>query len=346
MGRTALLLVTGLGMAMGIISYNISSTTERALQNNYSFYKFMYARNLARTAIHSALRTYDNNKNPDTTKVVPFSGGTYQVLSAKSSGAPPDTLRMSVKGSYTDTSYMIKVTLRRDVSPFPDNITAAVGIRTTGVTFKNDGEPIIDGRNYTMDGVTLTGSGNKPAVATMTKADSTAMAAIIGFPQLQGSPSAPVKDTTTPNPIDFVDVYLKNADFSYTTGTYSNLTWGSAANPVIVDCYTKDTLETVTFNGNTEGWGILIVRGSAYFNDNFKFHGLVVVYGESGKITAESGGGSGGAQIIGAMIVASASSSLTIDLRGKGKFKYSSAAITNAKNIGKLLYYRIMDWYE
>ena len=200
----------------------------------------------------------------------------------------------------------------------------------------------MDGRNYAADGLTRTGSGDKPGILAMTHADSNTLAATWGFPQLNGSPQHPVVDTNIPDPDTFVDQYIAARDYYYPSGTYSGLTWGSSSSPVVVDCVTPNSEESVRFTGNVEGWGILIVRGNLTIDQNFKFHGLVIVYGDDYSITVTSGGN---AQIIGALLFQGGSNSL-FNATGASYFKYSSDALNKAKYIGKLLAYQVISWYE
>lgn len=344
MGRTALFLVMGLGMAMAVISYNISGTTERALENNYTYYKYMYARNLARTAIHSALRGFDRNTDPDTTATITFANGSYRITSARYSASPRDTVWMTAKGTYADTNYTMYVQLYRSTKPFP-GVNSAIGIRAAPVTFSVSGAPEVDGRNYDSTGTTLIGSGDLAGVATMNSTDSATVKTALGSGAL-GSP--PVKvDTSTVDPLPFLEEYEQNADYTYNTpGTYPGQTWGSAGNPVIVYCNAgDDTSFSIKFTGGVIGYGILVVRGNLQFNGNFKFFGLVVVDGFNTQVQLIGGGTP---QVTGGIVVAG-NAGAYIRLNGTGsnaKVRYSSQALTNSRNIGKLRYYQIVEWYE
>lgn len=349
MGRAAIFLVMGLGIAMGFIGKNITDTTGRALEANYSYLKYMYARNLARAAIHAALRTYDRNLDPDTTTVFPFAGGTYQVYSIRYSASPRDTIWMKSRGRYTDTSYTMDLSLFRSTRPFP-TANSAIGIRASPVTFGMSGQPEVNGNNHNADGTALVGSGNLPGVAVMNSTDSaTVIATENSTPgdNIKGSIEVKV-DTSTANPAQYIQEYINNADFSLTAGSYSSMTFGSATNPVIVVCDSPaDTNYKVKFTGGTRGWGILAVRGNIEIGGNFEWYGLVVVFGESNTVNF---GGAGTPKIVGGLIVAQpAAGAASLTLKGtgaNGKVLYSSAALANARNIGRLRFYRILDWYE
>jgi len=247
---------------------------------------------------------------------------------------------METLGSFSGTEYRMRLKLLRGTKPFP-SVNGAVGVRATPVVFSMSGNPKIDGRNYNESGTALVGSGNVQGISAMTKADSANMATV-GGSKITGNP--PVKvDTTTANPIDYVNEYISNADYVYTPGTYSSVTWGSATNPVIVVCANPDTIQSIKFTGNVVGWGVLVVRGNLELAGNFKFHGLVIIYGEDNIVNAAAAAGT--PAIIGGLILAGAANT-SLAMKGTADFKYSSAALQKAKNIGKLRYYSILDWYE
>jgi hypothetical protein len=203
----------------------------------------------------------------------------------------------------------------------------------------------VDGHNYDSTGTNLIGSGDVTGVATMNKADSTTVKNE-GGANINGVP--PVKsDTTTMDPLPYLDEYEANADYLYNNpGVYSSITWGNANNPVIVYCNAgDDTSFSIKFTGNVTGYGILVVRGNVQFNGNFSFYGLVVVDGFN---TIVQCGASGTPQIVGGLIIAgNAGASVTLKGTGTtGKVKYSSQALMKARNINKLRYYSIVEWYE
>lgn len=356
MGRTALLLVMGLGMAMGIISYNISGTTERALENNYTYYKYMYARNLARTAIHAALRSYDNgNITPDTVNSMPFAGGSYRIVSLRTSAPPADTLWMTARGTYADTNYTIYATLYRTTRPFPQ-VNSALGVLATLQTFSMNGKPQIDGRNYSADGTTLVGSGNLPGVTTLNTTDSTKVYSqaitpsgdtLIRGATVGGVQQRVVVDRDPEDPSSFIEEYENNHDIRLTAGTYTGQTYGTATNPVIV--FADGSAGTVKFAGTTTGYGILAVRGrNLSLAGQFNWFGLVVILSDSATVEFDE---SGNASITGGLIVAQRDygpAKLRLNGTGSnpGKIRYSSAAIMNSTNVGRLRYYRVIAWYE
>ena len=141
--------------------------------------------------------------------------------------------------------------------------------------------------------------------------------------------------------------YFQNADDVFNSaGTYSNQTWGSASQPVTVYCNAgADTNSSIKFTGDVVGYGILVVQANVQFNGNFQFYRLVVA---SGFNTVVQFGAAGTPQIVGGVIVAgNAGANVTLKGTGTGgKALCSSAALAQARSIGKLFYYEILSWYE
>lgn len=343
MGRTALFLVLGLGAAMGFIGFQMYRSGEIAADTQYAYLKYTNARNLARTAVHVALRTYDRSQTPSTGVYTDFGGGKFRLDSLRMS-SDGDTLWLVSKGAYVESTYTVRVTLFRTTKPFP-TVGAAIGIRAKPVGFTMNGHPEVNGNNYKLDGTTLAGSGNLPGVTTMTATDSATVAST-GGTDVKGVP--PVKvDTTTVDPLAFLEIYKENADFRYDVkGTYSGTTWGDTAHPAIVYCNAgDDTSFSIKFTGKVEGCGVLVVRGNVQFNGNLDFKGLVIVDGFN---TVVDFGAAGTPAIVGGIIVAG-NAGASVTLKGTGanaKARYSSEALAKARNIGKLRYYTILDWYE
>jgi hypothetical protein len=338
MGRASLFLVFGLSIAFGVIGLSMHGTSNRLVAAQTGYTKYIYARNMARMAVHTTLRAYDRNLDPIPTSGT-FNGGSYTVQCNESG----DTLWIASVGHYADSSYAMKTKLLRTTKPFPE-IGAAIGIRATPVSFKIAGGAEVDGHNYDSTGTNLIGSGDKPGVTTMKTSDSSAVAA--SGSTIKGVP--PVKvDTTTIDPKAFLDEYKANADYLYNVdGVYNSVTWGSRQNPAIVYCNAgDDTSFSIKYTGSVVGYGILVVRGNVQFNGNFSFYGLVVIDGFN---TTVQFGAAGTPQIVGGVIVAG-NAGASVTLKGTGanaKVKYSASALEQAKKIGKLRYYSIIEWYE
>ncbi len=338
MGRASIFLVMGLGVVFAIIGLNMQGSTTYLVKAQMGYSKYTIARDLARLAVHTTLRAYDRNLSPIPTSGG-FNGGTYTVTT-KSSG---DTLWLTTKGTYADSSYTMNVKLLRTTKQFP-KVNAALGISATPVAFSLT-KVTIDGRNYDSTGTKLIGSGDLPGVTTMIKADSTTVKKA-GGTNITGS--TPVKvDVSTVNPLSFLNEYKLGADYTYAAGSVStNVTWGSASAPVITYCNAgDDPTYKITFSGTVTGYGILVIRGNVQFNSNFTFNGLVIIDGFNTQVQL---GESGTPQIVGGMIMAGdAGASVTFKSTSTtGKILYSSSALKTASSIAKLRYYSIMEWLE
>ena len=343
MGRTALFLVLGLGMAMGFIGVQIYRSSQSAAEVQYAYLKYMNARNLARASVHAVLRTYDKNLAPTVGSNTSFNGGTFRLDSLWTS-ANSDTLKLVTRGTYADSAYIMKVKLFRTTRPFP-TVGGAISIRATPVSLSLSGHASVDGHNYDSTGTNLIGSGNLPGITTMKSSDSSSVATS-GGTNVSGNPAVKV-DTSTADPLAFLDIYKNNADYVFNTaGTYSGQTWGTSANPVVVYCNAgDDTTFSIKFTGGCTGYGILVVRGNVQFNGNLAFYGLVVVDGFN---TVVDFGAAGTPAIVGGIIIAG-NAGASVTLKGTGansKAVYSSQALQKAKNIGKLRYYTVLDWFE
>jgi hypothetical protein len=237
----------------------------------------------------------------------------------------------------------MKLKLYRYSKPFPVP-NSAVGIRASPVDFKLQGSAKIDGRDHTSDG-SLNGDPGLPGIAVMTAADSLTVMNNGGSGGIVGSPKVSV-DTTTSDPLDYVQEYLNNYDYRYTQADSpinSDITWGSPDDPKIVVCYTPDTTVSVKFTGNCEGWGILVVHGDLTLAGTFKWHGLVIAYGEESMIRVTASVGT--PEIFGALIMSGGPGS-SFYMKGNVSMNYSNQALEQSRWIKKLLAYRIIEWYE
>jgi hypothetical protein len=334
MGKVAILVVLGLVIAFAFLGYFGSQANVGSVSNMTGYFKYTYARNIAHTAVNIALHGLEIGN--DTTR---FSGsvmsGTYNVNIVFTG----DTLDMTSRGRYVDTAYTIVLRLKRYAKPFPD-VQAGVMLAVDSVNFSMQGSASIDGRNHDINGALQSDSTDKAGVLTLSSHDSTTVAAYSG--KINGSPKVKV-DPDMSNPLNYVNEYIANADYSYGAGVYgSNMTWGSANAPVIVIC--DAGTGTVKFTGTIEGWGILVVKGNLTLAGTFKFHGLVLVYQDS-EIDDQVTTDVGTPRVIGAIIMTGGAGS-SFRMKGNGAFLYSWEAIDKAQHMKKLLAYTILRWYE
>jgi len=339
MGRTALFVVMGLGAAFGVIGINLNRSAEQSTRVMSSYMQYTQARNLARSAVHARLRDIDRDTVIQTGyKSTAFYGGTYATTVSMPS---LDTLLMIAVGTFQDTTYTMKLTLKRYPKPFP-SVAGAVGLVVNPVQFQANGNPHIYGNDHDTNGNDISGTGNdKPGVGVLTTADSSTVAPYAG--NIDGNPKIQVV-ADMENPRDYIPEYLANADYKYVQNDspINGQTWGSVDNPVIVTCR-SNLGQSIKINGNAEGWGLLVVEGGLELAGTFKWHGLVIATGDTSVIDVSASTGT--PEIIGGLIMAGAPNS-KFTMKGNANFKYSSQALEISKYIKKLMAYKIVSWYE
>jgi len=349
MGRAAMFVVMGFGVAAGFISMNIRNATNLLTESQVGYYNYSMARNLARTGIQRSLRYID--LNPGVPNYTPptsgsFNGGTYTISTTLSS----DTMWLDVTGTYADTSYDMKTKLLKSTKPFPQ-VNGAISIRAKKIDITMTGGAAVDGRNYDSSGTNLDAdcpdknfTGDKAGFAVMNRVDSAE--AYNASSNIYGNPKAKI-DTTTLDPDDFIDEYTENADTTINKpGTYAGGTFGTANFPKITVVNAgHDTNFSIKFTGGFTGWGILAINGSVQFAGGIDFHGLIIVYGKNNTVDFTS---TGTPKITGGIIVAGKAANLTLKGTGSSgaKVAYSCDALDKARNVGKLRYYGVLEWYE
>jgi hypothetical protein len=218
-------------------------------------------------------------------------------------------------------------------------INSAMYISTTNLQPLLNGNCDINGNDHNIDG-TVGPSPSKPGIAVDSPSDS---AYVINELKpkvslaIQGNGGAPsvrvVKDNTdwkalTENAIFSADIVLPTGNYS--TGT----DLGTVSNPKIT--YANGN---VGFT-NCSGAGILIINGNVKLSGNFKFYGIVLVYGQS-TIDANFIGNNG---IYGGTILVG--DQVDIKAAGNSSFYYSSEAISKAQNNLKSSRFKILSWWE
>jgi hypothetical protein len=344
MGRLALIIVLALSMTVGIIGYSLNKSKTGLVENVAGFDKYANARNIAHTGVNMLLRRLDRNDtsiiNPmyrlqTPLMVVNVASGLCSVTVKLTNPSFLDTIDVWSKSRFMDTTRTMNVRLNRQPVPFP-GIGEAAGLRVPNVAFQMNGSPSIDGHNHDINGNPLApGPNDKPGVGVITPADT---ATVLAYASKIDGTKDVIVDSSMADPSLFVGEYINAADYTYTSGTYgSNMTWGSVTAPAIV--YANGN---VKFNGNIEGWGILVVQGDLQLAGTFKFHGLVVAYND---VIIDVQFATGTPDIIGALLEAGPSGSDFI-MKGNSNISYSKDALDKAKYINKLQVYRVTRWYE
>jgi hypothetical protein len=339
MGRSALILVMGLGFVFAIIGNSIRGTNNYLVGAESAYTKYSVARDEADLGVHRQLRYIDRGVTPPANPIS-YNGAQYSITTSISL----DTLWITSVGQCAESSYTVKAKLLHSPKPFP-TVKAAIGSSAHPTTISYTGQAAVDGRNYDATGTTLVGSGNLPALDLWTKQDS--INADANVSHLTGAGNPPIQvDTTQENPNNYMDEYKASASYSFTSDVSGNKTFGSSAGPVIVDCDAgDDTTISINFTGNVTGYGILAIRGNVAFKGTFNWFGLVVCYGNNNVVSLQENGAS---SITGGIMVGGTAGA-SLSLKGTGpsnKIKYSSAALQAARNIAPLLYYQVVEWLE
>ncbi len=344
MGSNSIFGVLALMFFFTVINSSMNERDKHAADDTYGYIKYTYAREIARSAINIALKKVSDSVSIKSV-YGKLDGGTYTVSISK----VEPVMDISSHAMFNDTNYKIQAKLLVYPKPFP-TVGAAVGLHVNDVDFG-----IVNGKNKnpstTINGYNHDTSGNRlydtlgvPGV-TVIKASDTAKILTPPYPNQIDGPRDANYDPNLPDPAEFVDLYIAQADtiISATKPMNSNATFGRSTNPAIV--YIDggpDTNSSIKINGNLSGWGILVIHGNTVFNGNLTWKGLVIVYGETAITFSAS---SGNATILGSILMGGAPGS-EFTTNGSVSFKYSTETLKRAQYIGKLLAYRIIDWYE
>lgn len=357
MGNNAIISVMALIVIFSIINTNINRQNNQSALNSYGYVRYTAARDIARNSVQITLRKIVTDLESGIPIPSSFSlngnidNGSYSVNVTNIDDG--EILRLVSRGKFEDTVYTVRTTLKKNPKPWPQSsFNSALGIFSTPVRFRfqpsaNGG---IDGRDHDslgnlkpaprndVAGIAVRTSGDRDSIYKYAGSDTT---------KIVGNPRVSI-DTAISNPETFVDELIAMADYTFQTpfnsgGGVNTISenFGSANNPKIVYVNGNDS-NIVKFTGNKTGWGILIVRGSIEFAGGYTWRGLVIGYGNTMidfKVDV------GTPQIVGSFIFGGAPNS-KFDMRGNGKIKYSRDALMKAKNVPKLIYYSIVDWYE
>lgn len=343
MGKTALLVVLGLSVMVGIITYTINHSTINLVENVTGFDKHTSARNIAHTGINMMLRQIDR----DTSVWGRLRSGQSIVLNlsvmggqfadtAKLRHAPAtDSLDITSNAKFMDSTYTIKLLLKSFPKPFP-GVGSALALSSDSMKFNMNGNPHIYGENYNMDGTRGSTAYDTIGVAVISKAESTTVVNA-GGSRITGDPKAVVVNPPE-NPGAYVPEYISGADVVFASGSSNSGNYGSTANPVIG--YADGN---VRFGGNGSFYGVLVIHGTLDFSGTFDFYGLVIAYGDSNTINVSTSAGT--PQIYGGVIATGPPGS-SFSMKGTSDIRYSVEALAMAKGIGKMQAYKVISWYE
>ncbi|MBI5476752.1 MAG: hypothetical protein HY964_08470 [Ignavibacteriales bacterium] len=357
MGKMALLIVLGLSVVVGIITFTINRSKSDLSENVSGFDKLTNVKNIAHTAVNMILRRIDDRDTSITNHlevgkidsafmIAHISSGICSVSVKLTNINFSDTLDIRCRARYMDSTHYMKIRMRRQPVPFP-SVNEALGLRVPDVKFTikgtGAGKGFIDGRNHNAEGVLTTrpDTNDKPGVGVLAAKDTTDV--LVYKDNIDGTQDVKV-DTALFDPRVYVDEYINAADRVYlNSSTIAGTTaWGTKTAPEIVYCEGD-----VHISGTVTGWGILVVNGDLRISGRIDFHGLVVVYKESviDVVDILETGGGAVCNVVGGMMMAGPTGS-SFEMRGSQQTLYSKEALDLAKMIGHLQWYTILYWYE
>lgn len=354
MGTNAVISVLGFIIVFTLVAGTLNTRNRQSYDNTYGYVKHTTARDIARNSIQITLRKIDTIATV-ASSCFPVSGsidgGSFNVDGVILNDT---TLRLTARGTFSDSLYMIKTTIRRNqIELAPGIFNEALGLRSSPVNLALGGsKDTIDGRNHDWLGNLIPASPDSvPAVRVMTPTDSmnawnaniSHLGEIIGTPKIAA-------DTSIPDPNKFADSFYQIADSLYVNKGSATVNLppliGDSTHPVVVFCDGTNAGSGKTsgkFKFHGEGWGILVVKGNLSITSaGAVWHGLIIEYGNT-PLTFDAS--SGNCQVYGGVLFGGAANS-TYTLGGNSKILYSKDALYRAENIRNYFLYSIIDWYE
>ena len=273
MGKAALLIVLGFIVIYGMVRININKTSESASINSSEYTEILLARNIANSAIEYGLSVYTNSGNDTSYSNSDFLGGSFTATYTNLS----DTLRLTVTATYEDESYTSRIDILSQSSVMPST-TASGSFKSPNVSYFFSDSILISGVDTNIDG-TAGPAPDLPGITVVSPADSVAVAAEIAgnTSWVQGSTAIEVDSSTLAvNLSELFSYYQGVADMTLTGGAYTNVNWGTQADPVIV--YVSGDMH---LKGNSVGYGILAINGNLRMSESPTWYGLIMVHGDS-----------------------------------------------------------------
>lgn len=234
--------------------------------------------------------------------------------------ADEDVFRVTSTGTTQQSVRRVAVYL--GYSSILPSLNAAVTITNPGTTISIGGSGRANGNNYSLSG-TLVGSGNTYGIAMappgtlvnlnaqITGGETTNVTGIGGTPSLGVAPAIDVQQ--------IVDFARNSATVVVTNSNVSTARWGSATSPVVA--YREGD---VRIQGNSVGYGLLVVNGTLRLAGTFRWYGVIVC---TGVVEA----GTGTAQVYGGVLQGPTSTAL--NMTGTVDFRFSSAGTALAESV-------------
>ena len=341
MGRASLLIVLGFIVIFGMVRGNINKTSENASSNSSEFAETIIARNIANSATEYGISVYAESGNDSSFSNSDFMGGSFAAFFTNLG----DTVRLIVTATYEGESFTSRVDILSESTVMPST-TASGSFKSPNVSYFFADSILVSGIDVNLDG-TAGPAPDLPGITVTSSSDSALLATEIGGnPEwVEGSTAIEVDTSVMAvNLTELFDYYQTVADMSLTGGAYTDVNWGTEADPVIV--YVEGAM---LLKGNSVGYGILAINGDLRMAESPTWYGLVIVQADSTgtqDIRIEDT-----SKIRGAIITDSPASDLR--LTNNVEIQYSSEALdmvqTDLESTGGFAATRVITdiiWYE
>lgn len=341
MGRAMLIIVTGVLISVGITQVGLFGNLSQMDRHSVSYAEGVQASNTAHAAIELAIDSLKNEPDwrtggsPHTFEI----DGAFADVEVET--VSPETLSVSATSVVNSRTRTVRKIFRQQDLHFVPEFKAALSIMTDLFDFQMKGAAGITGNNSedscpAVPGVSVPSSSSKSKITPYS-------GGISGDPPIAVDPDSDFEDVSK-----LIKVLENNAKY-IKSGKY-NGSLGTPDNPGVffVTGHTK-------FAGNTEGYGIMVVRknatvdvqGEVVANDDgsldikgtFDFHGLVIFE------NAWSLNAGGTPAVHGSIMVGTTNEwqdEIDLDMKGTPDFNYScegqryaQLASSNINNHGK-----------
>ena len=335
MGKGMIIVVLGISMITALLILKLNANSKEGLKTTVDYYDLTQARIIANSGVEIYLEKLRRDKSlTGSFSNIALMDGAYDL----SITGPDSLMTISSIGHFGNTNHSCVVTARRRKMKMPD-VNSALYISTNNLNLNLNGNVDINGNDIKMNGSPGT-EPPLPGIGVDLPSDSAFVINNIK-PKLEntieglgGPPSVrTVSDTT--NWLALTEDLIFSADTVLPTGTYSNgSSFGTADEPIITFCNGD-----VDFTDAT-GYGIMIVNGSINMSGNFRYYGIVIIYGKS-SIRCQTIGNNG---IYGGCVLVG--ESVSIESQGNSKFYYCSEAIALGQFKLKSSRFEILTWWE
>ncbi len=236
-----LIAVLGFIVIFGTIRGNLDKTSEDSQLNSSLFTESILARHVTNIAVNYIMSIHsETGVTSQTFSDSNFLDGSYEaaiISLGYDSNLDYDTLQISVSGQYEDETDTIRVQFISKSLLMP-RITASVAVESDCTLFNFSGGAQISGVDWLMDGSGENPDGEDLSGLTLSnEEDSVRLVSILGGNDtwVQGDPIVEVStDTPLVDLDDLVAYYAGIADTSYEGGSFTNYTWGTEENPMVV----------------------------------------------------------------------------------------------------------------